>query len=134
MARFVAKGYIKQEGIDYHDTFASIAKLVTIRSLLSIAIVKQWPLHQLDVSNAFLHGELSEEVYMRIPPGFQKKGDSRVCRLNKNIYGLKQSSRKWFKKISSALIEVDFSQSREEHSLFYISQIKYFCIYSCICR
>ncbi|CAL1399245.1 unnamed protein product [Linum trigynum] len=121
-ARLVAKGFTQQEGIDFHDTFAPVAKLVTVRILIALAVQRGWEMHQLDVNNAFLHGDLQEEVYMKVPLGFQQEGDTRVCRLRKSLYGLRQASRNWYQKFTLALTELGFTASRADHSLFIYRQ------------
>ena len=106
-ARLVAKGFNQEYGIDYEQTFAPIARVTSVRSLLAIAATKQWPLFQIDVKNAFLNGDLSEEVYMTPTPGIQLP-QGHVCRLRKALYGLKQAPRAWFEKFSSTITSLGF--------------------------
>ena len=116
-ARLVAKGYTQTYGIDYIDTFTPVAKINTIRVLLSLAVNLDWPLQQFDVKNAFLHGELSEEVYMDLPPGcmIQEVHCRKVCKLKKSLYELKQSPRAWFGRFTKSMRSFGYRQSNSDH-------------------
>ncbi|GJS81629.1 integrase [Tanacetum coccineum] len=123
-ARLVAKGFTQREGVDYHDMFAPVAKLVTLRTQLAIAVKRRWGIEQLDVNNAFLHGDLEEEVYMKIPQGFSTKDETRVCKLKRSIYGLKQASRNWYHKFTKSLVGLSIEVARTSEGLV-LSQHKY---------
>ncbi|KAM2593818.1 hypothetical protein TB1_042916 [Malus domestica] len=117
--RLVAKGYTQTFGVDYQETFALVAKMNTIRVLLSLAANFDWPLKQFDVKNAFLYGDLEEEVYMDFPPGYEvPNGAGKVCRLRKALYGLKQSPRAWFGRFTDAMKKYGYQQGNADHTLF----------------
>uniref|UniRef100_A0A2N9EUP8 Integrase catalytic domain-containing protein n=1 Tax=Fagus sylvatica TaxID=28930 RepID=A0A2N9EUP8_FAGSY len=117
-AHLVAKGFTQTYGLDYTETFSPVAKLNSIRIIISLAANLDWPLHQLDVKNAFLHGDLNETVYMAQPPGFESKGEY-VCHLKKSIYGLKQSPHAWFDKFSKTVVSHGMIRSQADHSVFF---------------
>ncbi|KAJ9541315.1 hypothetical protein OSB04_027821 [Centaurea solstitialis] len=124
-ARLVARGFTQTYGVDYSETFAPVAKLNTVRVLMSLAANENWPLYQLDVKNAFLNGNLEEEVFMDIPSGFQnEKNKGLVCRLKRSLYGLKQSPRAWFEKFGGTMKHLRFIQGQADHTLFYKHSVK----------
>ncbi|KAM0019270.1 putative RNA-directed DNA polymerase [Helianthus debilis subsp. tardiflorus] len=101
-ARLVAQGFSQIPGFDYSHTFSPVIKASTVRVVLSIAVTRKWCLHQLDVKNAFLNGNLTETVFMEQPQGFiDKRFPNHVCRLKKALYGLKQAPRAWFQRLSA---------------------------------
>lgn len=117
-ATLVTKGYHQQHGFDFEDTFSPVERPITIRIILSMAVQFDWTIHQLDVSNAFLHGDLKETVYMSQPPGFiDPERTNHVCLLHKEIYVLKQAPR-GYEKLSTSLINLKFVNSVADPSLF----------------
>lgn len=119
-ARLVAKDYTQSVGIDYNATFALVMKMVTVRCLLALATANNWHIAQLNINNAFLHGDISEEVYMDLLLAYKSDffRPKLVCKLIKFIYGLKQASSEWFSKLITCLIDAGYVQSKLNHSLF----------------
>jgi transposase InsO family protein len=118
-ARLVAKGYAQTYGIDYNETFAPVAKFNSIRTILAIAAMEDFEVHQMDVKTAFLNGDLEDEIYMKQPEGYVQPGQEHlVCKLQKTLYGLKQSPRAWYQKIDRYFTSAGFIKSNADHSLY----------------
>lgn len=115
-ARFVARGCSQKHGFDYAETYAPVAKLSTLRILLSIANRFDMHVHQMDVKGAFLNGDLDEDIYMVPPEGFP--AGNKVCKLNKAIYGLKQSSRMWYEKFHQFITRIGFKRCSSDYCLY----------------
>ena len=118
-ARLVAKGYAQKEGIDYNDVFSPVVKHSSIRILLALVAQLNLELAQLDVKTAFLHGELEEEIYMTQPEGYTDAGGRNwVCKLNKSLYGLKQSPRQWYKRFDSFMRRQKYTRSKYDNCVY----------------
>ena len=116
----MAKGYAQTYGVDYSYTFSYVAKMTSVRLFISLAATHNWDLHQLDIKNASLHGDLQEEVYMEQPPRFVAQGKiGKVCRLQKSLYGLKQGPCAWFDKFSQVVEKFGLQKSKSDHFVFY---------------
>ncbi|GKE65041.1 ribonuclease H-like domain-containing protein, partial [Tanacetum coccineum] len=132
-ARLVANGSTQLAGIDVDETFSPVVKSATIRTVLSLAVSRHWPIHQLDVKNAFLHRSLAETVNMHQPPGFRDpQHPDYVCLLQRSLYGLKQAPRAWFQRFAAYATRVGFQHSHCDTSLFIYRQgtdIAYLLLY-----
>ena len=118
-ARLVAQGYNQQEGIDYEETFALVARLEAIRILCAFASHTGFTLYQMDFKSAFLNGVIQEEVYVKQPPGFEDpKNPDHVYKLKKALYGLKQAPRAWYERLTSFLISKGYSRGKADTTLF----------------
>jgi len=118
-ARLVAQGFNQEEGIDYEETFAPVARLEAIRMLLAFACYKDFKLFQMDVKSAFLNGLISEEIYVEQPPGFEShEFPNHVFKLTKALYGLKQAPRAWYERLSGFLLEKGFTRGKIDTTLF----------------
>ena len=116
-ARLVARGFTQVPGEDFYNTYAPVGDYTTARMLLSVAAVQDMELLQLDVKNAFLYGDIDADIYMQQPPGYHD-GTTRVCRLLRSLYGLKQSPLMWYRKLYEAFINIGFEASIHDECLF----------------
>ena len=117
-ARLVAQGYIQSPGIDYDEVFAPVVRYTSIRTLLAVANICNWEIHQMDVKTTFLQGNLNEEIYMRQPNGFVPEKPDYVCKLNKGIYGSKQAVRCWNNSINSYLLSHGYKKSTADPCVY----------------
>ena len=116
-AHLMTLGSSQEYGIHYEETFAPVAWLTSVRSLLAVAASKKWELFQTDVKNAFLNGDLTKEVYMRPPPGYDHPHNT-IFRFRRALYRLKQAPRAWFFKFSSTIYRFGFLSSSYDHAVF----------------
>lgn len=116
-SRLTAKGFLQKQGVDYFETYAPTAKQVTGRLLLHLAAVLGYHAHVMDVDQAFLHGDLEEDIYMEPPPGLSKKAGI-VWKLLRPLYGLKQAPRQWHAKLKEVLGKIGFKPCKSDPSLF----------------
>jgi len=123
-ARLVAKGYNQEEGIDYGETFAPVARLEDVRLLMAFPCMSGFKLFQMDVKSAFLNGIINEEVYVEQPPSFEDhQHPNHVYKLKKALYGLKQAPRQWYERLSNFLLSNGYERGMIDKTLFIKNQI-----------
>eukprot|EP00253_Pinus_taeda_P018993 PITA_18993 len=119
-ARFVAQGFSQKGGVDYGEIFAPVARYTTICSIMALAALQGWNLHQMDVKTTLLHGSLKEEVYVEQHEGFEVQNSQiHVCRLKKALYGLKQAPRTWYERIDKYLMKPGFTRSEADPNFYF---------------
>ncbi|KAJ5743432.1 hypothetical protein N7533_010534 [Penicillium manginii] len=116
-ARLVIKGYRQKHGIDYHETFAAVSRMDSVRCIVASAVLRGWKLHQFDAITAFLHGDVDSSIYMELPEGFEEPGY--VCRLRRSLYGLKQAPRIWYQCVHRVLASHGFTMAQSDNCVFY---------------
>ena len=115
----VAKGFKQREGVDYFDTYAPVARIISIRVLLALASIYKFIVHQMDVKTAFLNGDLDDEVYMKQPEGFVLPiNEKKVCKLVKSLYGLKQASKQWHEKFDLVILSDSFVHNSSDKCMY----------------
>ena len=117
-ARLVAQGFTQLYGVDFNETFAPVARLSSLRTVIAIAASEDWELHQMDVKSAYLNSPIDTAIYMRLPPGYTSKG--KVARVKKGLYGLRQSGNLWHKTLAIAFQQLDLIRSAVDHGVFYV--------------
>ncbi|KAA0036533.1 retrotransposon protein, putative, Ty1-copia subclass [Cucumis melo var. makuwa] len=131
-ARLVAKGFRQTENMDFFDTFSSVTRITSIRVLISIVILNNLLIHQMDVKTTFLNGDLEEEIYMEQPEGFIVQAqESKVCKLDKSLYGLKQAPKEWHKKFDNLLMSKGFKVNESNKCIYYKTKGR-LCIIICL--
>jgi hypothetical protein len=132
-ARWVLRGFTQQLRIDYDETFSLVVRPATVQSVLSLALSRNWPIHQLDVKNAFLHNTLTETVYCNQPTGFvDPTHPNLVCLPHKSLYSMKQTPRAWYSRFASYLLSIGFAEAKSDTSLFLFhrgSEMVYLLLY-----
>ena len=117
--RIVAKGFKQREGVDYFDTYAPVARIISIRVLLALASIYKFIVHQMDVKTAFLNGDLDDEVYMKQLEGFVLPiNEKKVCKLVKSLYGLKQASKQWHEKFDLVILSDSFVHNSSDKCMY----------------
>lgn len=122
-ARLVARGY-QQKGLDYCDIYSPVVKLSTVRVLIAVCTEKNWPIFQMDVCSAFLHGEIQEDIYLLLPNNFDLP-KNKICKLKKALYGLKKAPKYWYDKFHNFVIGQGFTKCESDHCLYYLNKNGY---------
>jgi hypothetical protein len=119
-ARIVTQGFSQIPGIDFTETFSSVAKFTSLRIFLTLAAIHNWDIHQIDVVGAYLEGNLDEEIFMKVPKGVMS--DGKYWKLKKVLYGLKQAGRKWKERLDEVLVKLGFEKTRSDDCLYILHE------------